>query len=516
MRGDNRGVKSLSQRDWFLSHVALSSLGVGLIALGAIGVGWLPPLYDVTVHPLLEALRRPDEGQVLSRILVIAGGALLLHSWLIQGYVILQQRAISLARMRQLLIVWLLLLIAAPPLFSRDVYSYIAQGRLVVIGLDPYRDTVAQLPGWFQLGADPMWAESPSPYGPVFVFVQYLIAAITPTSPTAAVLLFKLLNVCALLALFAGVVRLAVHHHIDPVAAVWLAVLNPLSIMHFIAGLHNDVIMIAALVWSFVWAFQSRRHLALIALVLAIGIKPIAVLALPFVVLAYLRRNLSSRQVWLHWLGASVIVVALLALLGTWRALGWGWIGGLLSPASVVTLLSPTTALAELVRLLTTPFALNIDVLTEVRLMGLAVAVGIVGFLALTWRTRPVLRGAAIAFTTVVALSPVVQPWYLLWALPLIAGVGLRRSWHLRVIVIVTALMVIFSLAEVSVVADSTIDVSDFLSIAIAALVIIVVALLSPRERELVLGSSFAAGLQPYASDSVVNDSTFKEQHVTP
>lgn len=494
---------SLSTRDWLISHGSISTLGVLLIGLGSVGVGWLPPLYDVHVNPLLEALRLTDQGQLIGRIAVILGGALLVHSWLVLGLAVLRDFAVTVSQLWALLAVWISVLMFVPPLFSRDVYSYIAQGRLMVLGLDPYETGVGALPGWFQLGPDPMWAESPTPYGPLFLLIQHGIAAITMTSPTWAVILFKLTCVAGIALMATAVSRLATAHGIDAASATWLTVLNPLVVMHLFAGVHNDALMIGFLLWSFVFAVDRRTVLSLVALAFAIATKPIALLALPFVVLAVQPKLTSRVRLWAAWIGAAIAEVLILSGLGALNGVGFGWIGALSTPASVATLLSPPTALAELIGLITNRFGIDSYsyVLPVLRTLGLAIALGIIAWLALRPSGRSALRSAGLAFTSIVALSPVVQPWYLLWALPLVACSGLLRAWHLRAIVAGTAAFVMYSLSEVNVVTDSTIDISDYLSVGLSAAIVLIIAVASPSERALVWGTQFANGLAPQTPD---------------
>jgi hypothetical protein len=72
------------------AHYALPGLlGSSLIALGALGVGWLPansPLIDVGI---VSTLRSTTPGEALSRIAVFAGVALLLQTWLVLGHDVL-------------------------------------------------------------------------------------------------------------------------------------------------------------------------------------------------------------------------------------------------------------------------------------------------------------------------------------------------------------------------------------------------------------------------------------------
>jgi alpha-1,6-mannosyltransferase len=37
------------------------------------------------------------------------------------------------------LLLWVLPLLIAPPMYSRDVYSYLAQSEIAINGLDPYK-----------------------------------------------------------------------------------------------------------------------------------------------------------------------------------------------------------------------------------------------------------------------------------------------------------------------------------------------------------------------------------------
>ena len=42
--------------------LAAGALGSLLIGIGAVGIGWLPPLFDTTVNPLLDTLRNGNAG----------------------------------------------------------------------------------------------------------------------------------------------------------------------------------------------------------------------------------------------------------------------------------------------------------------------------------------------------------------------------------------------------------------------------------------------------------------------
>jgi hypothetical protein len=110
---------------------------------------------------------------------------------------------------------------------------------------------------------------------------------------------------------------------------------------------------------------------------------------------------------------------------------------------------------------------------------------------------RSPIRGAGIAFIALIVLGPVVQPWYFMWALPLIAVAGIRKPWVLRSIIVGIGFFVIYGLAETNIVADSTINISDFVSTIASLLVVLITLFASPTERALVFGEQFNRGLTP-------------------
>src|SRR5689334_1413021 len=69
------------------------------------------------------------------------------------------------------LALWAAPLLLAPPMFSRDVYSYLAQGLMIDSGMDVYRHGPALLGGMVADQVPDIWQHTPSPYGPVFLLV---------------------------------------------------------------------------------------------------------------------------------------------------------------------------------------------------------------------------------------------------------------------------------------------------------------------------------------------------------
>ena len=135
-------------------------------------------------------------------------------------------------------------------------------------------------------------------------------------------------------------------------------------------------------------------------------------------------------------------------------------------------------------------------VLTVVRSLGALVAVAIVAWLILRPGGRSPVRGAALAFAAVVVLGPVVQPWYLLWFLPLFAATGLTTR-ELRVAIVATAGFTVHGMIESTTNADNIFDAADIVTYVVAFTVVAIVLLASQRERHLVLGPAEGFGLLP-------------------
>ncbi len=496
-------------------------VGSLILAVGALGVGWLPLEGGFVDASALGPLRGTTIGQLLSRAFVFVGVALLLQAWLILGHDLLAKpddphslRGTPPSTLIGVLIAWVAPLVLAPPLFSRDVYSYFAQGRVVASGQDPYETGVAVVDGWFEDGVDPMWAETPTPYGPVWLLFARGVANFAPEQPALGAIAFRLAALAGLALLVIYVPRLAYAHGIDPSMAMWLGVLNPLVVMHAVSGAHNDALMIGLIVMGFALASQGTRApgsarsdlypaLGVTAVAAAAAVKPIALLALPFIGLIWAGMHAGWLARIRAWALALLITVAVFAIASLLAGVGPGWIAALGTPGEVRTWLSPATAIGMLIGMLTTAAGITIDdalVVTVTRAIGTLAALGIVAWLILRPEGRSPVRGAALAFLTVVILGPVIQPWYLLWFLPLFAVTGLT-STQLRVTILVIAGFSLHGMAESSATSDNLFAFSDGLAIVAAFAVVGLVLLVSPRERRLVLGGPLSHGLLPAAPD---------------
>jgi len=487
------------QHSFFVHYVVVGMVGSIIVAIGSLGVGWLPVNTALYGNPVVEALRSPGVGVALARFCVIVGMALVLQAWLVLGYDVLRGRIESLAPLWWTLVAWCVPLLLTPPLFSRDVYAYFTQGKLLIEGLNPYDVGVAAESGWFNDGADPLWAESPTPYGPLFLLIERGVAQFVGPHPVWAAIAFRLWAVLAVAILAVAVPALAQRHGISQPKALWLAVLNPLVIMHFVAGAHNDALMAAAVVVGLLWAADYHPVAGTLALAVGVAIKPIALVALPFIGLIWAGVHAGWWERVRCWLASGVIAGTVVVGLGVVSGTGLGWIAALSTPGAIRTWLSPPTAVGMVVGGAARAVGLGDHVDLAVALFrGLAtlIAVGILGWLVLKPEGRSGVRGAGVALLTVVLLGPVVQPWYLLWSLPLLAASGMAAR-YLHATILLTAVLTLHGVAGTSATSDALFEFGDGLGLLLVAGLLAVIVWASPRERVLLLGDRGDPGLVP-------------------
>ena len=161
------------------------------------------------------------------------------------------------------------------------------------------------------------------------------------------------------------------------------------------------------------------------------------------------------------------------------------------TPGSVLTWLSPTTALGQIVGGISTFSGFTVDAYGVIDIMhaiGTLLSLVVIIWLIVTSDRRTPLRGVALAFGVLVLLGPVVHPWYVLWALPLFAASGLNLRER-RITVLLTIVLIVHGMVEASTASDNVWDWSDLIAFIIALAVVGIISFASPRERQLILNA---------------------------
>ncbi|MFS8103982.1 polyprenol phosphomannose-dependent alpha 1,6 mannosyltransferase MptB [Lentzea alba] len=415
------------------------TIGALLLTVGSLGGGAAPiysPLYGVPVLGLFSRMPSVAMGVVWTGIFMIVSAWLALGRFVRPG----RPRLVSRSQMDRTLLMWTVPLVFCVPMFSRDVYSYLAQSEIAARGLDPYELGPANALGIDHIltrGVPNIWRETPAPYGPLFLAFGRVTAMITGDHVVSGVFVHRLLVLCGLAMIVWALPRLAARFGVPPVGALWLGALNPLVLFHIVIGVHNDGLALGLMLVGLELAMRGLEPLkwwwitggaAIIVCGAMVKIPAMAALGFLGVLVA---RKLGGRIKDLALVAGIMTVIAVVGVvvicLGT--GFGFGWIETLNVAEAVKSWMSPPTALAFLGA--GTGILLGLGNHTEsmvavARLLGQGISVVLT--VVLLWRSFKgrikAMNGLGASLGAILVLGPVLQPWYVLWAaLPLATAV---------------------------------------------------------------------------------------------
>jgi alpha-1,6-mannosyltransferase len=445
--------------------------GTVLMAIGALGAGARPVVQDPTFG--VRLLNLPSRIQTVSLTMTTTGAVMMTLAWLMLGRFVLGPRRMSRSQLDRTLLVWMVPLLIAPPMYSKDVYSYLAQSQIARIGLNPYQ--VGPAPGLgldhvFTLSVPSLWRETPAPYGPLFLWIGRGISRLTGENVVGAVLCHRLVVLVGVGLIIWATPRLARRCGVAEVAALWLGAANPLLLMHLVAGIHNEALMLGLMLtgtelalrgidntapllprpahwprsraeWE-QWAPLAMLLAGAVLITMASQVKLPGLLALGFVAMALAHRWGGTVKA---FFSAGVLMasvsLAVMALIGWASGLGFGWLFTLGTANVVRSWMSPPTLLALATGQIGILLGLGdhtTAVLSLTRAMGVLIIAITVSWLLLTvlrGRLHPV-GGLGVALGATVLLFPVVQPWYLLWAIIPLAAWVTRPGFRIAAIAV--------------------------------------------------------------------------------
>jgi alpha-1,6-mannosyltransferase len=427
--------------------IALGTAGSVLMLLASYGAAALPA-HDPVLGSGPLSLVHYGHGRMLSTLVIYLGFVMLVWAWVRLGRYVLDGRVGS----RPVLVataLWTAPMLLAPALFTRDVYSYIAQGALALHGYNPYTVGPNALDSAeIVQSVHHFWISTPAPYGPLFILLAKGVVWITGSNVLAAVLLIRLVQLAGLGLLLWALPGLVRHLGGRLPVALWLVVAGPMTVVHLIGGPHNDLLMIGFLAAGTLLVLDGRHIPGIAMVTLGAAVKATAVIALPFLVWVWAGHLSSTR--WrnvVRSIGCALATfVAVFGAATLIAGVDLGWVGMLNSSARIVNWLSLPTAAGELVHWFVGFFAdISKDYfVTATRLLGMLALAAVLA--RQWWLARDggpdAVRRAAIALFAVAILSPTTLPWYLTWGLALAAGLPWQRR-HLAVVVGIAAFLVV-------------------------------------------------------------------------
>ena len=366
-------------------------------------------------------------GDAVPGALMLTGIVVLIWLWLLALRLSRPGRGCSERAVWGIAGAWSLPFVLGPPLLSNDVYSYAAQGLMIRHGFDPYAYGPSVLGNVAAVaGVDPNWRNTPSPYGTVATTIEHLAVAISGGSPVGAVVVFRALAVVSVVAIGLLAAELAGARRVP---ALTLTILNPLVLLQIVSAAHFEGVMCALLLGALVAAGQRRWLLAIVLSCASTEVKVPALVAVLAIIAAH---ALGAPRSAALKIAARDSAAAALSLAGLSLILpdGLGWIGSLNTPALGHTGFAPASLLADLYAPIVRAASFD-DLAAGGRITALVAAACAVGYLTVTADRRAVSQTAGFGLLAVGLLSPVLYPWYLLWAIVCLAPTAraARADW---------------------------------------------------------------------------------------
>ncbi len=364
-----------------------------------------------------------DNQRLIGVLLVYAGIVLLLGSWYALARSCSDAGPEDRPQLHDLvmtLAAWSAPLLFAAPLFSRDVYSYAAQGAMLADGISPYRYGAAALQGGgFLSHVDPIWRHAIAPYGPGWERLVEGFVVVTGHRLLGTLVLLRATSLVSLAILAWGIPRLAkATGHSSVQAFIW-AVLNPLILLTLLGGAHNDGLMLALVVVGLVAAQRGHPFLGTMACALGAEVKAPALLAVVFIGWWSTEGRRPSQRA-IRTAGYLAVAAVVLVVLSLACRLGWGWVHAALTPGKVVSWLDPATAVALALSHLTQAAGLGAHRapwIAVARVCGLVAAGAIAIRMLARSNRRSGLAALGVSFLGLALLGPVVWPWYETWGI---------------------------------------------------------------------------------------------------
>lgn len=320
----------------------------------------------------------------------------------------------------------------APVLFSRDVYSYAAYGRIATIfGENPYLVAPSRFPDdAFMSVIGDVWRDEPTVYGPAFTLLSASIAGLARDA-VVEVDLFRLVAAAAALGTLPIVRKTSAAA--DPTRtafALTIAGLTPVLPFLAVAGGHNDPLVALAAAGG-LWVLAGGRPVrGVITWTLGALVKLTGAIALVVGGAAWLGATPPSRRAnRAGVVAASVVVTSLVVALPFLQpeapTLGQnrladrqGWI-------------SAGRALRDAVARVATSIAPSAEATVErsahvLLLVSLVATIAWIAWIAYQrageqgWSLSEAAAGIGLAFLATLLLSPASPPWYAVWVLPFV------------------------------------------------------------------------------------------------
>jgi alpha-1,6-mannosyltransferase len=426
----------------------LGLMGTVLVTVGSFGAG-ATRVHDRPLEAAHLSWLRYGHGLSLATTLFWVGVAILVIAWIRLG------RAALAGRLRALdvggtVALWSVPLLIAVPLYSRDAYSYLAQGALLRDGFDPYAVGPVADPSPLLDDVSSVWTTTTAPYGPLALLIGRVVTTIFGDDVMGGTIGLRIAFLPGLALIVWGVAALAKHFGANPAVSLWFAVLNPLVVLHLVGGVHNESLMVGFMVAGLALVLRGR-HVSGVALITAgTAVKATAGLALPFVVWIWYHHRRAAADGDSPATGSSAsrlapvldfvqvavrtgaVFVAVFAVFSAIAWVGLGWLTAAAGSTKIINYLTLPTIAAHVLSILAWPFVGTVF-LAPILAVARTAAMALLGVVLVVtwWRYRQNdyrnVQGVLICLIAMCVLYAAALPWYYTWPLAVAGAFTLGR-----------------------------------------------------------------------------------------
>jgi hypothetical protein len=414
-----------------LGLAAMSAVVIGAVLGGPAFVSDLPGAwYFGTPGGPLGSVSDSDKHAPIVAVLLVYGGLILaVRAWIGLLRLLRAHPGVPVRRVVAVIALWILPLVLGPPLFSRDVFSYAGQGEMVSHHIDPYTYGTGVLGATpFSLLPGSLWANTPSPYGPVFLAADGGATSLAQHEVLPDLIFLRLFELGGLALVIGGLPTLARSAGRDPAEVLALGAASPLVLTAFVGGAHNDALMVGLLVAGLAVAKRFGPVPGIVLCALAAGVKAPAILGVLFLGWNWARGSFWWRS--LHTAFAGAIAAGTLAVASVVSGLGLGWLTTLSAPDKVFTGVTPVDALSHVIVAAASAVHVSLvlsSVANVAGLVGLACAAIVGSWLLVRSPEMGLVRALGLALLVLALLGPILWAWYLTWGLVVLAPVAAGR-----------------------------------------------------------------------------------------
>lgn len=430
-------VRSL-RRPSTLHAAVLGVLATVLIAWGTCNPEWTfgPPWPNATVVAIGRLLPAP-----LDTLAIIAGGMILLGTWL---WIRPRPGFSGVRRPLLMLAAWCVPLLLAPPVLSSDAALYADAGYQLVHGSNPYVAGLGALGGPYAPFIDSLWIGGGVAYPPLTLLVDAATAAAAGPHTFAGIVGMRVPALVGVALIAVSLTRICRLLDRPDAIALWWGAFNPLLMLHFVGGAHNDALM-AGVSLATIWLVLEvprpwMRWLVapvLVGVAMALkqqgGLTVLAVAGLP--IRDSLRAAPLPRRLWLlgrRTAGVTVVALATFAGISAASGLGFGWTKWLTIMGTAGTV-APFGMLAQyggiaIRHLGGDPTGYQ----HAVAMVSNAVLLVVLAWIVVSWSDCPI-RAVGWGSLAIAVLGQALHPWYVPWSLALL-GVGRLKGHPYRVL----------------------------------------------------------------------------------